>query len=81
LYKNYLNDRSYENKQNVRKGEKSLKYELRRCEVENIDKIADVQEDPARRHNSKMLYWLVNKLRGSNQSGLVQVKDRNMGRI
>ena len=27
--------------------------------------------------NSKILYWHVNKLRGSSQSGLVPVKDRN----
>ena len=32
LYKNYLIDRSYENKRNVKKVEKALKRELRRCE-------------------------------------------------
>ena len=42
-----------------------------------MDKIAEDLEDAARRHNSKILYWLVNKLRGSRQSGLVPVKDRN----
>ena len=30
LHKNYLSDRSYENKRNVKKVEKALKYELRR---------------------------------------------------
>ena len=30
LYKNYLSDRLYENKRNVKKVEKALKYELRR---------------------------------------------------
>ena len=33
LYKNYLSDSSYENKRNVKKVEKALKYELRTCEV------------------------------------------------
>ena len=77
MYKNYLSDRSYENKRNVKKVEKALKYELRRCEVEAMDKIAEDLEDEARRHNSKILYWHVNKLKGSSQSGLVPVKDRN----
>ena len=39
LYKNYLSDGSYENKRNVKKVEKALKYELRRCEVEAMDKM------------------------------------------
>ena len=43
--------------------EKALKYELRRCEVEAMDKIAEDLEDSARRHNSKILYWHVNKLK------------------
>ena len=77
LYKNYLSDRSYENKRNVKKVEKALKYELRRCEMEAMDKIAEDLEDAARRHNSKILYWHVNKLKGSSRSGLVPVKDRN----
>ena len=68
LYKNYLSDRSYENKRNVKKVEKALKCELRRCEVEAMDKIAKDLEDAARRHNSKILYWHVNKLRGSSPS-------------
>ena len=42
-------------------GEK-LKYKLRRCEVEAMDKIAKDLENAARRHNSKILYWQVNKL-------------------
>jgi hypothetical protein len=45
--------------------------------VEAMDKIADDLEDAARRHNSKILYWHVNKLRGSSQSRLGPVKDRN----
>ena len=57
--------------------EKALKYELRRCEVEAMDKFAEDLEDAARRHNSKILYWHVNKLKGSFQPGLVPVKDRN----
>ena len=77
LNKNYLSDRSYENKRNVKKAEKALKYELRRCEMEAMDKIAEDLEDAARRHNSKILYWHVNKLKGSSRSGLVPVKDRN----
>ena len=68
LYKNYLSDRSYENKRNVKKVEKALKYEIRRCEMEAMDKIAEDLEDAARRHNSKILYRHVNKLRGSSQS-------------
>ena len=81
LYKNYLSDRSYENKRNVKKVEKALKYELRRCEMEAMDKIAEDLEDAARRHNSKILYWHVNKLKGSSRSGLVPVKDRNWATI
>jgi hypothetical protein len=65
LYKNYLSVRSYENKRNVKKVEKALKYELRRCEVQVMDKIAEDLEYAGRRHNSKILYWHVNKLRGS----------------
>ena len=45
--------------------------------MEALDKIAEDLEDAARRHNSKILYWHVNKLKGSSQSGLVLVKDRN----
>jgi hypothetical protein len=56
---------------------KAFEYELRRSEVEAMNKIAEGLEDAARRYNSKMLYWHVNKLRGSSQSGLVPVKDRN----
>ena len=45
--------------------------------MEAMDKTAEDLEDAARRHNSKILYWHVNKLIGSSQSGLVPVKDRN----
>ena len=44
--------------------------------MEAMDKIAEDLEDAGRRHNSKILYWHVNKLRGSSQSGLVPVEDR-----
>jgi len=40
-------------------------------------RIAEDLEDAARRHNSKILYWHVNKLRGNSPSGLVPVEDRN----
>jgi HPt (histidine-containing phosphotransfer) domain-containing protein len=56
LYKNYLSDRSYENKRNVKKVDKALKYELKRCEVEAMDEIAEDLEDAARQHNSNILY-------------------------
>ena len=56
--------------------EKALKYELKRCEVA-MDKIAEDLEDAPRGHNSKILYWHVNKLRGSSQSRLIPVKDKN----
>ena len=69
LYRNYLSDRLYENKRNVKKVEKALKYELRRCEVEAMDKIAEDLGGAPRRYNSKILYWHVNKLKGSSQSG------------
>ena len=62
LYKNYLSSRSYEIKRKVKKMEKALKYELRRLQVEAMDKIAEDLEDAARRHNNKILYWHVNKL-------------------
>ena len=55
MYKSYLSDRLYENKRNVRKVEKALKCELRWCEVEAMDEIAEDVEDAARRHNSKIL--------------------------
>ena len=45
--------------------------------MEAMDKIAEDLEDAARQYNSKILYWHVNKLRGSSQSGLVQVTDRH----
>ena len=41
--------------------EEALKYELRRCEMEVMDKIAEDLEDAARQRNSKILYWHVNK--------------------
>ena len=59
MYKNYLSDRSCENKRNVKKVDKALKYELRRCEVEAMDKIAEDLEDAARLHNCKILHWHV----------------------
>jgi hypothetical protein len=49
--------------------------------VEAMDKIAEDLEDVASWHNSKILYWHVNKFRGSSQSGLVPVKDRNWAPI
>ena len=48
LNKNYLSDRSYGNKRNVKKVKKALKYELRSCEMEAMDKIAEDLEDSAR---------------------------------
>ena len=45
--------------------------------MEAMDKIAEDLEDAARRHNNKILYWHVNKLRGGSQSGLTPVKSRN----
>ena len=48
LYKYYLSDRSYEKKRNVKKVEKTLKYELRKCDVEARDKIFKDLEDGAR---------------------------------
>ena len=47
LHKNSLSDRLCENKRNVKKVEKRLKYELRRCDVEAMDKIAEGLEDAA----------------------------------
>ena len=46
-----------------------------------MDEIAEDMEDAARRHNSKILYWHVNKLRGSSRSRPVPVKDRNEATI
>ena len=42
-----------------------------------MNKISKNLEDPTRRHNGKILYWYVNKFKGSNQSRLGPVKDRN----
>ena len=79
LSKNYLSDRSYENKRNVKKNGKVLKHELRRCEVEAMDKNVEDLEDATRRRNFKILYWRVNKLKGAvnSQSRLVPAKYRN----
>ena len=41
------------------------------------DKIAEDLEDAARQLKSKILFWHVNKQRGSSHSGLVPVKDKN----
>ena len=49
--------------------------------MEAMGKIAEDLEDAVRRHNSKILYWHVNKLKGGSQSGLVPVKDRNEATI
>ena len=46
-----------------------------------MDIIAEDPEDAARRHNSKILYMHVNKLKESSQSGLVPVIDRNRATI
>jgi len=54
--KNCVSDRSYENDVNLKKVEKVLKHELRRCEVETMDKIVKDLEDVARRYESKILY-------------------------
>ena len=51
--------------------EKVLKYELMWSEVVAMDKIVEDLGDAARRHNSKILYWYVNKLRCSTQSGVL----------
>jgi len=42
-----------------------------------MDNIAEDLENEARRHNSRILYWHINKLIGRSQPGLVPVKDRN----
>ena len=42
VYKNYLSNRYYENKRNVKKVEKALKYELGRREVEAKDKMPKI---------------------------------------
>ena len=44
--------------------------------MNSMDKITKDLED-APRHNSKILYWHVNKFKGSSQSGLVPDKYRN----
>ena len=49
MYKNCVIERSHENKRNVTKVEKALEYELRRCDVEVMDKIAEDLEHAARK--------------------------------
>ena len=46
-----------------------------------MDKIAKNLEEAASWHNTKILYWRINNLRGSSQSGPVPVKDRKGGTI
>ena len=41
-----------------------------------IDGITEDLEDAARRHNSKILCWHANKLRGKHQFGLIPGKDK-----
>ena len=77
MHKNYLSHGSYENKRIVKKVDKALKYDIRTCEVEAMDKIVEEMEDADKRHNGKISYWHVSKLRSSSQSRLVPVKDRN----
>ena len=47
LHKNYLSDRSYDNKRNVKKVEKILKHEQRRSVAEAVNKTAEDLEDTA----------------------------------
>ena len=56
--------------------EKPLKYEIRRCEVGAMEKIAEDLVDAARWHNTKILFWHINKLSGNGQSGSVPVNIR-----
>ena len=74
-------DKSHQNKRDVRKVEKALKYEFRRCEAEAMDKNTEDLEDAAKRHKSKIFYLHVKKLRGSSQSGLAQVKNQHEATI
>jgi len=53
----------------------ALIYELRRLQ-EAMDPIFEDPEDTPVRHNCKLLYWHVKKLRGNGQSGRVPVRDR-----
>ena len=39
FYKSYLSNPLHEKRKNIKKVEKALKYELRRCEVKAMDKI------------------------------------------
>ena len=77
FYKSYLSNRLHEKRKNIKKVEKALKYELRRREVEAMNDIAEDLEDAARRHNSKILYYHINKLRECSQFGLIPLKDTN----
>ena len=77
MYKNYLSDRSYKNKRNVKKGDKALEHKSRARRVKIMEKVDNDLEDATRRHNTKILHWYVNKLRRNSQSELVPVKDRN----
>ena len=49
--------------------------------MESLDKVVEGLEDIAIRHNSKIMYWHVKKLRGNGQFGIVTVKDRNAASI
>jgi hypothetical protein len=42
---------------NVKEVAKVLKYELKKCEVDAMDKFAKDLEDAARQHNSKILKY------------------------
>ena len=49
--------------------------------MEAKDKIAEDLEDAVRRHNIKILYWYVNKLRENGQSELAPIKEMNWATI
>ena len=41
------------------------------CEMDAMDRTPEDLEDATRRLNNKILYWHVDELKGSSQSGLV----------
>jgi hypothetical protein len=47
----------------------------------SLDKIGKDLDDAARRRNSTILCWHINKLRGSSKSGVIPVKEGKGVRI
>lgn len=75
LHEIYLGSKTEENRKKVREIEKTLKKELKKCENDFMDKIAEDLEDAAKRHNLKVMYEHVRNLSGRKKQAILPVKN------